>query len=500
MSAGFFLIFFGCCVIALAGPRWGFHLVPEFRRGVDVVLAIDLSLSMEVRDGGTASDGGVGASVGGRPSRLERASAIAGEVVSAGMMGDGQYGGTGRGAQEQSSPDVTGIRYAATIGKGAGILAVPLTSDLEAVLTFLEGLSSSTVTGRGTNLENLIDAAAGAFKDTFPGKRRIILFSDGESLQGNFAAAVDRALAADIAITAVGLGTETGGIVPGNSQGDQSPITSFLRRDTLQSAAGRTGGIYIDGGRADAAEKLAEHLASHVFETRSGAFRREVRSRRHIFILAALAALGVSKMLEKKRKRSYGSLIALIIITLNSCSQIPGRLRVIEGSFLNARGQYPGAISAYLDARVAAEAAPYAEYGLGVIYLAMDEAEAALNQFAAAGESAERALGRDDHAELTFRLHYNTGVIRFRQGDYAAAAGDFRRALEAEGGHIEAKRNLELSLLSLTRQGREQASIAEGDGERGGSEALFDYMHKKEADRWKSREWAEDTDVSGPDY
>jgi Ca-activated chloride channel family protein len=189
-----------------------------------------------------------------------------------------------------------------------------------------------------------------------------------------------------------------------------------------------------------------------------------------------------------------------IIITLTACSQIPGRLRVIEGNFLNARGQYPGAISAYLDALNSAEAAPYAGYGLGVVYLAMDEAEAALDQFAAAGESAERALDRGDHTELTFRLHYNTGVIRFRQGDFAAAAGDFRRALEADGSRIEAKRNLELSILSLTRQGRDQASVTGEDGAPESSDALFDYMHEKEVDRWKSREWTEDTGVSGPDY
>ncbi|GHT78751.1 hypothetical protein FACS1894130_05900 [Spirochaetia bacterium] len=237
-------------------------------------------------------------------------------------MADERYAGTGRGVGGYS-PDIAGIRYAAAIGKGAGILAVPLTSDLEAALTFLEGLSASTVTGRGTNLENLVDAAAGAFKDAFPGKRRIILFSDGESLQGNFAAAIDRALAADIAITAVGLGTGAGGIVPwksgtegmeslssqgrSSSPGGESPVTSFLRRDILQSAAARTGGIYLDGSRADAAEKLAEHLASLSFETRSGAFHREVRSQRHIFILAALAALGFSKLPGKKRRRRHVS-------------------------------------------------------------------------------------------------------------------------------------------------------------------------------------------------
>jgi Ca-activated chloride channel family protein len=196
-------------------------------------------------------------------------------------------------------------------------------------------------------------------------------------------------------------------------------------------------------------------------------------------------------------RRRFILIILPLILTLNGCSDIPGRLRVIEGSFFHGRGMYHEAISSWLAALEDAEAAPYAEYGLGVIYLAMDEDTAALERFAAA----EAALtDGEGHSELVYRIHYNTGVVRFQQGDYAAAAGEFRKALETEGAHIEAKRNLELSLLSVNRQGREQSSVSAGENSGGGVEALFDYIHQKEQDRWRSREWVEDTAVSGPDY
>ncbi|MDR2111366.1 MAG: VWA domain-containing protein [Spirochaetaceae bacterium] len=268
-----FGLFLGGLIIALAGPRWGTRLTPEFRRGVDVVLAMDLSRSMDVRD--------MVSPRGETISRLDRGIAAAAELVRASG----------------------GIRFGVAIGKGNGILALPLTGDTEAVLGFLEGLSGQAITGRGTNLERLLDAAQSAFRDTFPTRRRIILFSDGEPLSGSLNAALDRALGADIAVVALGLGTERGGPVP--AAGD-APATSFLRSGTLRNAAERTGGIYVDGSGQDAAPILIKYVASLGSES-SGAYRREPKFQWHLFVIAALAALGMSKFLEKGLDRIGGA-------------------------------------------------------------------------------------------------------------------------------------------------------------------------------------------------
>jgi Ca-activated chloride channel family protein len=50
MSDIFFLFFLGLLIVALAGPRWGIRIVADYRRGLDVVLAFDVSRSMNVRD------------------------------------------------------------------------------------------------------------------------------------------------------------------------------------------------------------------------------------------------------------------------------------------------------------------------------------------------------------------------------------------------------------------------------------------------------------------
>jgi Ca-activated chloride channel family protein len=292
VSAASFWLFLACMIIALAQPRGGSRLVSETRRGVDVIFAIDLSRSMDVQDAGG-------------PSRLGRTAALVTELV------DHSW---------NRSVDVSGIRFGAAIGKGRGVLALPLTGDAEAIGGFLSGLSGSALTGRGTNLESLVDAAAAAFQDAFPSRRRIILLSDGEALEGALNAAADRAAAADITLIAVGLGSGEGGVVPlGNDAlpgEDGRPVVSSLRLDALRDAAERTGGFYVDGNRSNAAARLAEHLFSLASggslssggglppEITVKGFRREQRPLAHIFIIAALILMGISKIMEKGRRKN----------------------------------------------------------------------------------------------------------------------------------------------------------------------------------------------------
>jgi Ca-activated chloride channel family protein len=494
LSTFFFLLFTASLIVSLAGPRWGIRFVPEYRRGLDVVLVMDLSRSMDVRDAAEGEGGRPG------PSRLERAAAIAGELAALSR----------------------GVRFAAVVGKGTGFLAVPLTDDVEAVAAFLEGLSTSLVTGRGTNLESLVNAAFGAFQSGFPSRKSVILFSDGEALQGSLSRGIEKALDADISITAVGLGSESGGPVPsvslnaalaaisgagmdaGSGEAAGLPEMSFLRRDILQNAAERTGGIYIDGNLEHAAALLSDHIATVSPElTGSGpaGFRRERVSRAYIFIIIALIAFGISRACGKKRKGRFPLLFLCVLFI--SCSDVPGKLKVVEGSFFNHQGMYAEAIAAYRASLGFTEAAPYGEYGLAVMYLALDEGEAALGRLDAAEEALADLTG-EEHRALRYGIHYNRGVIRFQNEDYAGAAGDFRKALETDSSHIEAKRNLELSLLSMNRPDAPVPPADAANSEQGGDALddifLFEYLRNKEQDRWKSREWVEDTDVSGPDY
>ncbi|MDR0568489.1 MAG: tetratricopeptide repeat protein [Spirochaetaceae bacterium] len=174
----------------------------------------------------------------------------------------------------------------------------------------------------------------------------------------------------------------------------------------------------------------------------------------------------------------------------------------MEGNFYNSRGMYSEAIASYLKAQPYREARAYAEFGLGSVYFSLDEGATALERFAAA-EKALQESPKSPYPELAYRIHYNTGVVRFKEGDYPGAVQAFRAALGADGSRIEAKRNLELSLLSLSEK-RDAQSVSpetqDSPEDQDQRAALFEYLRNKEQNQWKSREWIETAPGSGPDY
>ncbi|MDR2519005.1 MAG: VWA domain-containing protein [Spirochaetaceae bacterium] len=241
----------------------------EYRRGVDVMFAFDVSRSMDVQDSTPA----------GEKSRLKHAADIARAMIAASQ----------------------GIRFGAAIGKGQSLLAVPLTYDVETIRVFLESLSTSIIAGKGgTNLERLLDAASQGFQNTLPTKRCMLVFSDGESWSGSLSAALDRLDAAEITVVAVGMGTEAGGPVPQES-GEPPPI-SYRREAALRNIAERTGGLYVDPNREDAPKVLEQYFIALSHQTGIKGYKIEEQARWRIFMLIGLASFGLAKILEKRMR------------------------------------------------------------------------------------------------------------------------------------------------------------------------------------------------------
>ena len=108
-----------------------------------------------------------------------------------------------------------------------------------------------------------------------------------------------------------------------------------------------------------------------------------------------------------------------------------------------------------------------------------------------------------DHSELRYRIYYNMGIIYFEQGEYAEAAQAFREALIVDGSRVEAKRNLELSLHTISRSISPTYAPPEEAGAEGraaDSSVFFEYIREREQERWRSREWDGESETSGLDY
>jgi len=475
VSTVFFRVFIAFSIIALSGPRWGTgYSISEYTRGLDTVFAVDVSRSMDIRDvqtGGTFQ------------SRLERGIFIAKEST-INVYGAGY------------SAAASGARFAASIGRSRGYLAVPLTFDNESVLSFFESLDGSSMTGRSTNLESLVEAAANAFQNTSAARKVIVLVSDGESHSGVLRNALTHCVREGIIVTTVAVGSDEGRTVP---PGANAPsLNTISKRDTavMRMAAERTGGIYIDANREDAASVLSSHLFSLAQEEGPGGGRTESKQRRTFFILLAIAAYGASRFVPRFLAAKKLPLLSMLVVVLffTSCSR--GKLLLLEANYLFSQERYDEAVVPYQQALAYEDSAPYAGYGLGLTLHSLDEKTEAIDFY---GNSIKilKNLSDNEHRELRYRNYYNSGIIYFEEGDFLLAADAFKEALRADPRRTDAKRNLEISLMSISMETNGENRTEERNETK---EVIFDYIKQQEQQYWKSREWAPEENLTGPDY
>ena len=222
--------------LAVAGPRWGMEPAIVTGDGIDVVLALDASLSMLAADE--------------RPSRLER---MKQEV---------------RRYRDLARAD----RVALLAFAGRSYILTPLTNDEGAIDLFLDTLDPSIVGQAGTALEpairqgiGLLQAARGS------GGRALVILSDGEAFDDAAAtlAAAREARAAEIHVVTVGFGTEAGNSIPvveggqtiAKRDADGNRVISRYDPALLREIATSGGGDFIAATETDKGARIHRALA-----------------------------------------------------------------------------------------------------------------------------------------------------------------------------------------------------------------------------------------------
>ncbi len=239
---GFF--FFG--VIALARPQWGVRLEEVRRRGVDIIVALDTSFSMNAEDV--------------VPSRLQKAKSSIRKLID----------------------QLRGDRLGLVCFAGSAVLQCPLTLDYGAVLMFLDIIDSEIVPDPGTSVAAAIRKAAQSFVAGERKYKLLILFTDGEDLEGEVKEAAREAREAGVVIYAVGIGTPEGRPIPvrdasGNvveyrKDARGQVVVSRLDEASLAEIADSTGGSYF---RATTSEGELETI----YEEIAGMEEKELDSR-----------------------------------------------------------------------------------------------------------------------------------------------------------------------------------------------------------------------------
>jgi Ca-activated chloride channel family protein len=438
-------------VLALARPQWGLVREKVERQGVDVVLAIDTSLSMAVEDAS--------------PSRFFLAKAALASLV----------------ARLPES------RFALVAFEGDAYPLVPLTLDADAVLLFLDTLEPGFVPQPGSSLGAGLEKGLALFADRQRQHKVMVLVSDGENLEGEVAAAARRARELGVVVHAVGVGTAAGGPVPetdaeGRRTGfkrDESGQVVVSRHDpaTLQAISRATGGSFLTLTPQDtslqavarAIEGLEEKALAEEF-----AFRR--KERYQVPLALGVLCLAAALLLPPPARRRAAALATILTLAAGpALGQAPPaapepaaappswteRARALldevllrptrsagEGRALYAEGNHPKALDAFTRSLAARPDDPAARFNLG----------AALHKNGKAPEAAPlfEALAAAGPEPLRPAAAYNRGNGLFEAKDFAGAVEAYKQALRATPGDEDARRNLELALRELKQQEQEQ--------------------------------------------
>ncbi len=170
-------------IVSLARPKWGEKLQIYKGKGIDIVIAIDASKSMYAEDI--------------KPSRLARAKQDITYLI------------------DNLSTHKVGI----TAFAGDCYVMCPLTTDIDGAKLFLDIIEPDMIPRPGTNIARAIDVSASLFDQKEETHKALVLFTDGDNLEGDPMPALDRAIDQGIRIFAIGIGTTEGAPIPEISSG-----------------------------------------------------------------------------------------------------------------------------------------------------------------------------------------------------------------------------------------------------------------------------------------
>lgn len=274
------LFFLGLIIIigALARPQYPGGVEKVEVRGGKIVIALDVSLSM------LASDF--------QPNRLEKAKR---EII---------------GLIDKLQAQTIGL----VIFAGEAFVQCPPTVDYSAFRLFLDVAEVGIISDTGTNLADAIDESVKLLDDGSPVDKAVIIFTDGESFEGDARKAASEAAKRDIRVYAVGIGSAAGRPIPlgGDEDAglkkdqDGEIVISRLNVDELTAIAREGNGKFF---RATPGEAELDDIHADIKglkgEEKEKKYRILYDEKYSWLLLPGIAFLSAAYFIPRRRKSWY---------------------------------------------------------------------------------------------------------------------------------------------------------------------------------------------------
>lgn len=264
-------------LLALARPQIGTKLEEVKRQGIDIFIAVDLSLSMQAEDI--------------KPNRLEKAKHEVASFIN----------------------NLQGDRIGLIAFAGEAFVQCPLTLDYSAAKMFLDIMDPTLIPVQGTAIGEAIAKAITSFVQTERKHKVLVIITDGEDTVADPLKTAELAEKEGIVIYTVGIGSPQGVPIPlydragkltGFKKDDENNVvTSKLDQLTLEKIALQTNGKYYHASPSEMElRKIYDAINSMEKKELSSRIFSQFEDRFQYFLaLGLLLLLGDIFLPERKR-------------------------------------------------------------------------------------------------------------------------------------------------------------------------------------------------------
>ncbi len=276
-------------IIGLANPQIGSKLEKATRKGVELMICLDVSNSMLAEDI--------------KPSRLERAKFSISKLI------------------DKLEDDRIGI----VIFAGEAFTQLPITSDRSAAKMFASSISTDLIPVQGTSIGAAINLALKSFDENNNKNKAIIVISDGENHEDDAVNAAKAAMEKNIHVHAIGIGTPDGAPIPLPNSSNQylkdnagNTVVTKLDETALQLLAAAGNGTYV---RASSAEIGLNTVFSEINKMEKKEYESKVyadyEDRFQYFIGIALVFLLIEIFVFERKSKLFARFNPFKTINLN---------------------------------------------------------------------------------------------------------------------------------------------------------------------------------------
>lgn len=393
------------------------------RRGVDVMLVLDVSKSMLAQDI--------------KPSRLEKAKQLLIRLT------------------DKLENDRIGL----VLFAGRAYLQMPLTTDHGAARMYIQDASPDVVPTQGTVIGEALKMANASFNSKERKYKAIILVSDGEDHDPEALNDAKTLAANGVMINTVGIGSPDGSPIV-------DPATNTLKKDEqgntvisklneaeLQQLADATNGRYIRLDNVDdVLITMTQQLESVEKKSLSDAEFIDYKSYFQWFLGIGLVLLLAEYFLPERRRQGLrtATVMGLMLLgfSLTSSAQNENAL-IRSGNRYYKQKQLDQSQKQYEEAVRKAPESPTANYNLG-------NAQFRKNNYPDAAHSFGNSVEHSADKTMQEKGLYNKGVALVKQQKLQESIDAWKNALKLDATDEDARENLQKALIQLKQQQQQQ--------------------------------------------